>query len=179
MTTIEATVTNPVTVRRIGIDDHANVRYLHAKAMTSQSTDALTDAEIAAFVAFVGSAAYSDMLMVEDIYGAFIDGQLIATAAWHVSGDDGQVARISSVFVHPLFVRHGLGRRLLAEVEARAAQSGFDQLGTSATANAVPFFERLGYLVASRGVKQFGPDCSLPVAFMRKGVSRVGHKPAA
>lgn len=182
MTTIEATVSDPTTIRRIGIDDYANVRYLHAKAMTSQSADALSDAEVVAFVAFVRSPAYSDMLMAEDIYGAFIDGQLIGTAAWHVSGDDGQVARISSVFVHPLFARHGLGRRLLTEVEARAGQSGFDQLGTSATINAVPFFERLGYLVASRGVKQFGPDCSLPVAFLRKSVSRAareGQKPAA
>jgi ribosomal protein S18 acetylase RimI-like enzyme len=171
-----------IVIRRIGVDDHSNVRHLHAKAMTSQSADALSDAEIAAFVAFVRSPAYSDMLMGEDVHGAFVDGQLIGTAAWHVSGDDGQVARISSVFVHPLFIGRGLGRRLLAEVEARANQSGFDQLGTSATANAVAFFEKLGYQVASRGVKTYGPGCALPVAFLRKSVPRTareGHKPAA
>ena len=41
----------------------------------------------------------------------------------------------------------------LTEVEARAHQCGFDQLAAGVTANAVPFFERLGYTVASHGVK--------------------------
>ena len=164
-----------VAIRRISIDDHSNVRYLHAKSMSTQSADALSDAEAAAFVAFVRSPAYSSYLMAEDVYGALMDGQLIGTAAWQVNGDDGQMARISSVFVDPLFMRAGIGRRLLAEVEARAYQSGFDQLGASTTANAVPFFEKLGYQVASRGVKTFGPDCALPVAFLRKSMPRVAR----
>jgi hypothetical protein len=71
-----------------------------------------------------------------------------------------------------MFTRLGIGGRLLAEVEARAAQSGFDQLGASATINAVPFFERYGYIQASRGVKAFGPDCWLPVVFLRKRAAR-------
>lgn len=161
-----------ITIRRIGIDDHSNVRYLHIKSMTAQSVDALSEAEIAAFGAFVNSPAYSDALIAEDVYGAFIDGQLIGTASWHVNGDDGRTARISSVFVDPMFARLGIGGRLLAEVEARAAQSGFSQFGISTTINAVPFFEKLGYREASRGVKTLGPETSLPVAFLRKVVSR-------
>jgi GNAT superfamily N-acetyltransferase len=159
-------------VRRLGLDDHSNVRHLHGRSMRSQSGDALSDAEIAAFLAYVGSAAYSDNLLAEEVYGGFIDGQLIGTASWHVNGDDGETARITSVFVHPLFARLGFGGRLLCEVEGRAMRSGFDQLGTSTTINAIPFFERHGYQEASRGVKAFGPDCWLPVAFLRKRVAR-------
>jgi putative acetyltransferase len=159
-------------VRRLCFDDHSNVRHLHARAMRSQSGDALSDAEIGAFLAFVGSPAYSDCLLAEEAYGAFLDGQLVGTASWQVNGDDGETARIASVFVHPMFARLGIGGRLLAEVEARAVRSGFDQLGTSATVNAIPFFERHGYQEASRGVKAFGPDCWLPVAFLRKRVPR-------
>jgi putative acetyltransferase len=161
-----------VAMRRIGLDDHASVRHLHARAMQAQAGDALSDAEMASFLAFVGSAAYSDRLRGEDVHGAFVDGQLVGTASWLVTGDDGETARIASVFVHPMFARLGIGRRLLGEVEARACQAGFDQLGTSATINAVPFFERYGYTEASRGVKAFGPDCWLPVAFLRKRVPR-------
>jgi len=141
--------------------------------MRSQSGDALSDTEIAAFLAFVGSPAYSDCLLAEEVHGAFVDGQLVGTASWHVTGDDGQTARIASVFVHPLFTRLGIGGRLLTEVETRARRSGFDQLGTSTTVNAVAFFERYGYQEASRGVKAFGPGCWLPVAFLRKRVSRL------
>ena len=173
MTAVDGMGRSTITIRRIGVDDHSNVRYLHIKAMTAQSIDALSEAEIVAFVAFVNSPAYSDCLMAEDVFGAFVDGQLVGTASWHVNGDDGRTARISSVFVDPLFGRLGIGGRLLAEVEARAMQSGFSQLGISATINAVPFFEKLGYREASRGVKTLGPDCSLPVAFLRKGVTRL------
>lgn len=173
MTAVGGTSRSAIAIRRIGIDDHSNVRYLHIKSMTAQSIDALSEAEIAAFVAFVSSPTYSDCLVAEDVFGAFVDGQLVGTAAWYVNGDDGRTARISSVFVDPMFSRVGIGRLLLAEVEARATQSGFSQLGIAATINAVPFFEKLGYREASRGVKALGTDCSLPVAFLRKSVNRV------
>ena len=138
----------------------------------AQSLDALSDAEVAAFVGFVNSPAYSDHLIAEDVYGAFLDGQLVGTASWQANGDDGRTARISSVFVDPLFTKLGIGRQLLAEVEARAMRSGFAQFGISVTINAVPFFEKLGYHEASRGVKPMGHGCSLPVAFLRKAVPR-------
>jgi putative acetyltransferase len=170
-----ATAWNTLAIRQVGLDDHAQVRHLHVRAMRSQSGDALSDAEIAAFADFVGSPTYSDLLRAEEVHGAFLDGQLIGTASWLANGDDGETARIASVFVHPMFARLGIGGRLLSEVEARAAQSGFDQLGTSATINAIPFFERYGYAEASRGVKAFGPECWLPVAFLRKRVARRGQ----
>ena len=162
---------NAVAVRRVGLDDYAQVRYLHARAMRAQCGDALSDGEIGAFLAFVESPAYSDHLRTEELHGAFLDGQLIGTASWLANADDGETARIASVFTHPMFTRLGLGGRLLAEVEGRATQSGFDQLGASAIISAVPFFERHGYMEASRGVKAFGPECWLPVAFLRKRIS--------
>jgi putative acetyltransferase len=162
-----------VAVRRVGLDDHSQVRYLHTRAMHALCGDALSDAELGAFLAFVDSPAYSDHLRTEEVHGAFMDGQLIGTASWLANADDGETARIASVFVHPMFTRLGLGGRLLAAVEARAGQSGFDALGASATINAVPFFERYGYAEASRGVKAFGPECWLPVAFLRKRVGVV------
>jgi putative acetyltransferase len=166
---------NAVVLRQVGLDDHAQARYLHARAMQAHAGDALTDAELAGFLAFVESPTYSDLLRGEEVHGAFVDGQLVGTASWLANGDDGETARISSVFVHPMFARLGLGGRLLAEVETRARQSGFDLLGASATINAVPFFERNGYAEASRGVKAFGPGCWLPVAFLRKHVAHLGR----
>ena len=162
-----------LSIRRVGLDHHSDMRHLHVRAMRSQCGDALSDAELAAFADYVGSPGYSDLLRSEEVHGAFLDGQLIGTASWLANGDDGETARIASVFVHPMFSRLGIGGRLLGVVEARAAQSGFDQLGASATINAVPFYERYGYTEASRGVKAFGPDCWLPVAFFRKRIPRL------
>ncbi len=69
---------------------------------------------------------------------------------------------------HP---RLGIGRRLLAEAEARAHQCGFERIAAGATANAVPFFQRFGYAIASSGKKMFTLGCSLPVTFLRKELS--------
>ena len=80
-----------ITIRRIGIDDHSNVRYLHTKSMIAQSVDALSQAEIEAFVAFVGSPAYSDCLIAEDVYGAFVDGQSLLLVE---AGDDQDQMRV-------------------------------------------------------------------------------------
>ena len=173
---------NPITIRRTGVDDHSSIRFLHVSAMMAHSLDALSEAEMAAFAAFVRSPAYADCLAAEEVYGGFVEGQLVGTASWQFNGDDGRTARISSVFVDPMFGRLGIGSRLLAEVEGRASQSGFGQFGISTTMNAVPFFEKVGYREASRGVKMLGPTCSLPVAFLRKSVpqlARTTETPAA
>jgi putative acetyltransferase len=175
MTPACGTAWTAVAVRRIGLDDHSQVRHVHTRAMRAHSGDALSDAELAACLDFIGSAAYSDHLLVEEVHGAFVDGQLAGTASWLANSDDGKTARIASVLVDPMLARLGIGSRLLAEVERRAAQSGFHQLGASATMNAVAFFERHGYAEASRGVKAFGPECWLPVAFLRKRVVSAGN----
>ncbi len=161
-----------VALRRVGLDDHSEVRHVHTRAMRAHCGEALSEAELAACLSFVGSPAYSDHLVSREVHGAFVGGQLVGTASWLANGDDGETARIGSVFVDPMFGRLGIGGRLLGEIEARAAQFGFGQVGASATVNAVPFFERHGYAEASRGVKAFGPDCWLPVAFLRKRVTR-------
>lgn len=160
-------------IRRVGIDDFADVRHVHATSLSAQTADTLSDPEIAAFTRFVQSAAYGDMLLNEETYGAWIANDLIGTASWQGGGDDGAMARICSVFVRPMFVRLGIGALLLGEVEARAREGGYSRFGASATANAVPFFEAHGYRVASSGTKTLSPGCALPVTFLRKTVLRV------
>ena len=66
------------------------------------TVDVLSELEIAAFVAFVRSPAYPAILMGEDVFGAFLDGQFIGTASWHVSRRR-VTARIGSIFVHPRY----------------------------------------------------------------------------
>jgi GNAT superfamily N-acetyltransferase len=155
-----------LTLRPIAVDDFSSVRYLHATSLRAQTLDVLSDEEVAAFVRFVYSPAYSSLLMKEELYGAWHAGELIGTVSWHAAGNNGTTASIGGIFVrHP---RLGIGRRLLAEAEARAHQSGFERLSACATANAVPFFLRFGYEMVSRGVRSLSLDCVLPVSFVKK-----------
>jgi hypothetical protein len=155
-----------IEIRPAGIDDHASLRYLHAKALATQAAASLSDAEVEAFVHFAYSPDYADHLLAEEILGAWIDGELAGSASWHATREDRATARIGSLFVrHPRF---GIGRCLLAAVEARAAASGFTAFATWTTGNAVPFFQGQGYEITSRGIRTLSAQCALPVTFMRK-----------
>jgi GNAT superfamily N-acetyltransferase len=155
-----------IDVRPIGFDHFSDLRYLHARSLPAQTVDVLSEEEVAAFKRLVYSPGYTDMLMQEEVYGAWLDRELVGTVSWHAIGDDGACAGIGPVFAH--YARLGIGRRLMDEAEARARHSGFGQFAVWTTANALPFFERLGYHMVSRGVKTLSPECALPVAFLRK-----------
>jgi GNAT superfamily N-acetyltransferase len=166
---------NTLAVVPLSIDDFSSLRYLHTTALRAHTMEVLSDAEMAAFTMLVNSAAYCDLLMKEEIYGGWLHGELVGTVSWHAGPDNSSTARIGSVFVrHP---RMGFGRQLLAFVEARAHQCGFGQFSACATANAVPFFERLGYRAVSRGVRSLSADCALPVTFLKKVSARHRHAP--
>jgi GNAT superfamily N-acetyltransferase len=156
-----------VEIRQLGIDDFPAVRYLHGTVLRAQTADALTEAEIAAFASLVHSPAYSDLLREEnEIFSAWLAGELLGTAAWRINADDGTQARIGFVFArHSGF---GIASRLLAEAEARALAWGFERVTSFTTLNAIGFFQKRGYAVVSRGVKVFSPECALPVAFLAK-----------
>jgi len=154
----------------LGLDDFSSLRYLHITALRAQTAEVLSDAEMAAFIKLVNSVAYTELLMREEIYGGWLHGELVGTVSWQASADSGATARIGSVFArHP---RLGIGRQLLAAVEGRAQRCGFVQFAACVTANAVPFFERQGYRVASRGVRTLTSECALPVTFMKKVAPR-------
>jgi GNAT superfamily N-acetyltransferase len=155
-----------LSLRPIGIDDFSSLRYLHATSLRAQTLEVLSDEELAAFIRLVYSPVYTSLLMKEEVYGAWIDAELIGTVSWHAAGNSGSTASIGGIFVRHR--RLGIGRRRLAEAEARAHQCGFERVSACATANAVPFFLRLGYEPVSRGVRSLSVECVLPVTFVKK-----------
>jgi GNAT superfamily N-acetyltransferase len=161
-------------VRRVDIDDYSDVRYVHVAAFKASTAPLLSDSEAKAFIDHVNSPEYADVLQHMDMLVAVVNGQLVGTAAWSAGDDSGSSARISSVFVDPMFAGCGIGRRLVRDVEKRAADAGFGRFTIRATANAVPFFQGLGYEVASHGVGSISAaDGTMPVTFLRKAAPAV------
>lgn len=156
-------------VRRLGIDDISTVRYVHAAAFKTLAGALLSEDEINAFVGHVQAPGYAEALMQTNMWVALVNGQIVGTAAWTPGDDSGATARIASVFVDPMFAQCGIGRRLMLEVERRAAEAGYQRYSVRATASAVPFFQALGYEIASHGVSSLSvTEGTLPVTFMRK-----------
>ena len=157
-----------ILIRPVGVDDWANIRYVHSTAFRLMSASFCTPNEIDAFTAFVRSETYAERLMWESMHAAWLDGELVGTAGWSPADDSGTQARITSVFVRPLFTRVGIGLRLVRDAEARASAAGFERFSTRATLNSVGFFEKLGYDVTSYGVHVVMGEQTMPVTYMRK-----------
>jgi GNAT superfamily N-acetyltransferase len=175
-----ATIGDQAVIRKIGADDFSTVRYVHAGAFKALAAPLLSDDEIKAFLDHVYSPGYVDALMQTNVYVAVLNGQLVGTAAWGAGDDSGAAARIGSVFVDPMFTQGGIGRRLVTEVEMRAAEAGYTRFSVRSTSNAVPFFLSIGYDIASHGVSSLSvADGALPVTFMRKHVADKSGRPRA
>ncbi|WP_343712116.1 GNAT family N-acetyltransferase [Inquilinus sp.] len=78
--------------------------------------------------------------------------------------DDG-AADLEDLFVDPAAWGRGIGRRLLAEAEARAARLGADALHVVAGDRARPFYERCGFRITGPVMTDLEPASAL-----RKGL---------
>jgi GNAT superfamily N-acetyltransferase len=161
-----------IAIRPIGLDDLSDVRHVHSLAYRSLTGPALAEDQVDAIVEFVRSPTYSDFLLSHGCIGAWIGNHLCGTAGWGPGSNVGVGAKLAAVCVDPLFSRLGIGRRLVEAAETRARRAGFSTMSSRTTANAVPFFESLGYGTSSQGAWMTPSGVSVPVVHMRKGPER-------
>lgn len=166
-----------IRIRPIQPDDFNDVRYTHTTAFRSHAYIYYTPEELDAFEKMVRSPTYLDKLMANAILGAWIDNKLIATAAWHSSRSNERVARISALYVQPLFARVGIGSRMLQAIETSAATSNCNLMSVRAPLNAQPFFEANGYETSGRGTSPISQAKAIDIVFMRKPLR--ARKPTA
>lgn len=128
-----------------------------------------------------------------------VDPQLIADAAYYVAARYDELlgccgwspdlllgehaewergfehAQIRALFVHPNWLRRGIGGRLLRTCEAAATEAGYPQMGAVATLSGVPFYRHHGYAEVEQRALRL-PDGELfPMAHMRKNLTRAMH----
>ena len=77
---------------------------------------------------------------------------------------------LEHVHVHPDMAFMGVGRQLVDALERLAAARGTKMLATAATDNALPFFEKLGFVAVRRSSLSFGDEW-LPAMVMQKPLS--------
>jgi predicted N-acetyltransferase YhbS len=83
-------------------------------------------------------AGVLDMMRKRKVFVAISGQRIVGTASL-----DGRV--VHAVFVAPDVQRHGVGRRLVVEVERTARSSGVATLVVQSSVTAVPFYPRLGF----------------------------------
>lgn len=157
-----------VDIRAVGIDNWSEIRGLHAAAFKALAAPFIDRTESDAYIGHIYAPDYTDTLMALDLQAVWLDGRIVATAGWAPSDDRGETARISSVFVSPLFARLGIGRQVVSAAETRARTAGFGTFAVRAFQPSTYFFEALGYARSAQGVTSVGTENGIPVVFMRK-----------
>jgi len=94
---------------------------------------------------------------------AEVGGQLAAVAQVDVAG-----GVLRALFVDADIQGQGVGRALLAAVEARARAAGCARLRGAMSLNAVPFYARAGYLPARGPARLLSAGLRVPVTWMEK-----------
>jgi GNAT superfamily N-acetyltransferase len=155
-------------LRPLSIDDLSTARYIHAASFSGSAQEHYSPSDIEAFNAFVRSPRYTDLLLGNNAVAAWIEQEMVGTAAWSPGEGRSPTARIVMVAVRPLFTGEGIGRLLVDHIEAEAREAGYPALEVSATLNAVGFFEELGFRVVRNGGWALPLGHEIPVAFMRK-----------
>ena len=79
-----------------------------------------------------------------------------------------EAARIRAFFVHPGWIRRGIGTLILKHCEAAAIAEGFQSLEMGATLTGVPLYEAHGYVAIRRIDVPIGDSLTLPVIHMAK-----------
>ncbi|KQW79001.1 hypothetical protein ASC89_11880 [Devosia sp. Root413D1] len=84
-----------------------------------------------------------------------------------------EAGEISACYVAPEAARRGIGRTLLAAMEAAVSAHGVHELNVRASLNAKSFYSAFGYHVSGRGEYRFEDGTVMVVAFMRKDNSPI------
>ncbi len=179
----DANLAGLLTIRPLTIDDLAQARTLHAEAFRFSARTVFPDADFAAALLQITTPEYTDHLATLALYGGFMDDSLVATAGWtplrdHDGTSENAAAEIAAVAVAPIFTDAGLGRRMVAEVEAQAGAAGNRRFQVRATPHAVPFFMRIGYDLAPHASAHADRATALPsispIMTLRKTLPSVG-----
>lgn len=79
-------------------------------------------------------------------------------------------AKIRAFFVHPDFVRQGIGSRILDACESAAIEAGFRRLEMGATLSGVAFYQAKGYVEIEKQNVPLANGGTLPIVRMAKEV---------
>lgn len=77
-------------------------------------------------------------------------------------------ARIRAFFVHPQWVRRGIGKRIITACEEAARRANFSVMELAATLPGVPLYKAVGYLEVERFEVELPAGLKLPIIKMRK-----------
>jgi GNAT superfamily N-acetyltransferase len=170
---------------RLALDaDIPALRDLQERSLRVLGRRSYTATQIEAFIARIGTM--DDYLVSDRTYlVAELDGGIVGCGGWttrlpgyarHAQGEahasDARRATVRSIFVEPLAVRQGIGRRIMGAVEGMLRGKGFHTAELGATENGCAFYRSVGYQALEPFHVDVAEGISIRFIRMRKALLR-------
>ena len=127
-------------IRNATANDREAISRVHRASIRALCASRYTGEQIDGWLAILQPTVYDQALREKVFLVAERDGRLLGFAML-----DTDAAEVSAIYVSPDAIGSGIGSRLLAELEHRAAEAGLGVLTTHATLNAERFYARHGF----------------------------------
>jgi GNAT superfamily N-acetyltransferase len=167
METLPALASPPPALRTLRFEDVPDVLRLVGRAVAFGCRDFYDDDQMAAV-----RAAYAGTLFIEAL-GSF--ESVVAEVGGRLAGFaqlDPAAGRLRGLFVDARDQGRGVGRALLAEIEARAARHGCARVHGAMSLNAVPFYARAGFRALGGPERLSSSGVAVPILRMEKRLQR-------
>jgi putative acetyltransferase len=130
-----------ITLRRATPADCAQIARVHEESIRGLGITSYTPEEVASWAAHLTPERYLPAIENNDFFVAVAAGTGVIGFA-ELNGQE-----VAAVYVSPEHARHGVGRMLMDELIRLAGERGYETLHLCASANAVPFYEAMGFKV--------------------------------
>ena len=134
-----------VNIRRARREDCQSIGSVHAAAVRGIRTNLYTPEEIQAWAIPRKPESYEESIRSKEFLVAEEGGVIVGFGVLNQ-----ERAEVEAVYVSPGAGRRGIGLEVLRRLEERARALGLGVLRLNASLNAVPFYERAGYVAQER-----------------------------
>src|SRR3954465_14711742 len=152
-----------VSMRAVRFEDVAEMLRMMERAIEQGCREHYSEAQRQAVYMGDASTLFVEALGPVETIVAEIAGRIAGMAQVDLQGGG-----LRALFVDAAFQGRGVGRALLAAVEARARAAGCTRLGGAMSLNAVPFYPRAGFRPMGEPERLRSAEVWVPVLRMRK-----------
>ena len=156
-----------LTIRRARPEDCQSIGTVHAAAVNGIRTDLYTREEIQAWAVPKKPESYVESICSKEFFVAEAGNVIVGFGVLNQES-----AVVEAVYVSPEAGRRGIGLTVLGKLEERASALGLGSLQLNASLNAVPFYERAGYLPQERSKYRLSNGVEIACVPMVKAMAR-------
>ncbi|MGC6370761.1 GNAT family N-acetyltransferase [Pseudomonas sp. K2I15] len=149
-------------IRRATLADAQTAFDIRLLAIRSRCIGAYTTEQMMLWTRGAAEDGY-DALIDKHFYLGCVDGEPVATGMLDLANNE-----IGALFVLPGFTGRGIGKQVLAYLEALARELGIEDVILDATLNAADFYRRCGYVGSEQAIYHSPSGLQLACIPMRK-----------